>query len=85
MYKIKFKEDVYVLHIVFTLYESRKLPVHFQIMITGRPISILTVNPDDTFCLDEDALRSVLNKQEVNDKPVCLIPVAGTEFEFVYI
>jgi len=46
-------------------------------MIIGRPISILTVNPDDTFCLDEDALRSVLNKPEVKDKPVCMIPVAG--------
>ena len=79
MYKIEFKEDVYVIHIIFKLYESRKIPVHFQIMITGTPISILTVNPDDTFCLDEDALRSVLNKPEVKDKPVCLIPVAGTQ------
>ena len=79
MCKIEFVEDLYVIHIFLTLYESRKLPVHFQIMIIGRPISILTVNPDDTFCLDEDALRSVLNKPEVKDKPVCLIPVAGTQ------
>ena len=56
---------------------------HFPIMVTGRPVPILTVNPDDTFCLDEDALRSVLNKPEVKDKPVCLIPVAGTYLRLI--
>ena len=45
--------------------------------LRGKPVSILTINSDETFTLDEDALRSVLNNKNVRNKPVCLVPVAG--------
>jgi len=45
--------------------------------VSGKPVSILTLNPDDSFTLDEAALRTVLTHADIKDKPVCLVPVAG--------
>ena len=51
---------------------------NFQIMsLPGKPVSILTINPDESFTLDEDALKTVLSSNEIKNKPICLVPVAG--------
>ncbi|XP_035687248.1 atlastin-2-like isoform X1 [Branchiostoma floridae] len=46
--------------------------------LNGRPIPVVLVNSDDhTFELDEDALRSVLLKEHIQDKKVVVVSVAG--------
>ena len=46
----------------------------------GKPVSILTINTDESFTLDEEALKTVLSSKEIKNKPVCLVPVAGKFF-----
>jgi len=45
--------------------------------LPGRPVSILTINQDESFTLDEEALKTVLTENNIKNKPVCIIPVAG--------
>ena len=51
----------------------------FQIMsLEGHPVTIITLDEDEKLNLDEAALKSVLNQPELKDRPVCLLPIAGT-------
>ncbi|XP_019627456.1 PREDICTED: atlastin-2-like [Branchiostoma belcheri] len=46
--------------------------------LNGRPIPVVLANSDDhTFELDEEALRSVLLKDHIQDKKVVVVSVAG--------
>jgi len=48
--------------------------------MVGRPVQIVKINDEDaehTFTLDEEALQEILNKDEIRDKPVCVVAVAG--------
>jgi len=48
--------------------------------MVGHAVQIVKINDEDTehsFTLDEDALKGILDKPEVKDKPVCVIAVAG--------
>jgi len=45
--------------------------------LRGKPVPILTINSDESFTLDEEALSSVLNNRNIKNKPVCIVPVAG--------
>ena len=49
-------------------------------MSEGRPVTIITVDEDEKLNLDVAALESVLNQPELKDRPVCLLPIAGTFF-----
>lgn len=47
---------------------------------TGRPVQIVKIDDESethNFILDEEALNQILNKEEIRDKPVCIISVAG--------
>jgi len=51
-------------------------------MPTGedRPVQIVKIDDESethNFILDEDALNEILNKDEIRDKPICIISVAG--------
>ena len=48
-----------------------------EMSLPGRPVSILTINQDESFTLDEEALKTVLTENNIKNKPVCIIPVAG--------
>jgi len=46
----------------------------------GRPVQIVKIDDESethNFILDEEALNQILNKEEIRDKPVCIISVAG--------
>ena len=65
----------------FTFEASYDWQHNFQKMsLPGKPVSILTINPDESFTLDEDALKTVLSSKEIKNKPICLVPVAGQFF-----
>ena len=49
-------------------------------MSEGHPVTIITVDEDEKLTLDVAALESVLNQAELRDRPVCLLPIAGTFF-----
>jgi atlastin len=45
-----------------------------------RPVQIVKINDEDaehSFTLDEDALSEILNNDDIRDKPVCILAVAG--------
>ena len=45
-----------------------------------RPVQIVKIDDESeehNFILDEDALNDILNKDNIKDKPVCIISVAG--------
>jgi len=45
-----------------------------------RPVQIVKIDDESethNFILDEDALNEILNKDEIKDKPICIISVAG--------
>ena len=44
----------------------------------GHPVTIITLDEDEKLNLDLVALGSVLNQPELKDRPVCLLPIAGT-------
>ena len=47
---------------------------------TGRPVQIVKIDDESethNFILDEEALNQILNKEEIRDKPVCIISVSG--------
>jgi atlastin len=43
----------------------------------GEPIQIVKVNKDHSLALEEEALKKILLKDEVKDKPVVVVSVAG--------
>ncbi|KAA0195742.1 hypothetical protein HAZT_HAZT003733 [Hyalella azteca] len=46
--------------------------------MSGHPVPIVVQNKETReFELDEEALRGVLLRPEVGDKPVCVVAVAG--------
>ena len=45
-----------------------------------RPVQIVKIDDESeehNFILDEGALNDILNKDNIRDKPVCIISVAG--------
>ena len=51
-------------------------------MVPGghRPVQIVKIDDDSethNFILDEEALNEILNKDNIRDKPVCILSVAG--------
>jgi len=45
-----------------------------------RPVQIVKIDDENeahNFILDEDALNEILNRDEIRDKPICIISVAG--------
>ena len=50
----------------------------------GEAVQIVKISEDEehTFYLDEEALTRVLCQDEIKDKPVCLLSVAGTLLGF---
>ena len=45
--------------------------------LSGRPLQIVVAKDDHTFELDENILKSVLLRDEIKNKKVVLISVAG--------
>lgn len=43
----------------------------------GRPVHVVVAHPDHTFELDEEALEEILMKDEVKDRSVVVVSVAG--------
>ena len=41
--------------------------------LPGKPVSILKINPDESFTLDEDALNTVLSSNEIKNKSIGVI------------
>ena len=50
--------------------------------LEGHPVTIITLDEDEKLNLDLVALESVLNQPELKDRPVCLLPIAGTLLPF---
>lgn len=50
---------------------------HYEDEDTGRPIQIILAHPDHTFELDEDALAKILLQDEIKDRSVVVVSVAG--------
>ena len=48
-----------------------------EIQDSGRPIQIVVSHSDHTFELDEDALANILLQDEVKDRSVVVVSVAG--------
>ena len=50
----------------------------------GEAVQIVKISEDEehTFYLDEEALTRVLCQDEIKDKPVCILSVAGRLFLF---
>ena len=46
--------------------------------LKGHPVTIITLDDEEKLHLDLAALESVLNQPELKDRPVCLLPIAGT-------
>lgn len=43
----------------------------------GRPVQVVLAHPDHTFELDEDALSEILLQDDVKDRSVVVVSVAG--------
>ena len=52
---------------------------------SGKAVSILTINDDNSFALDEAALKNILTSADIKDKPLCIIPVAGGCVQIIII
>ena len=53
----------------------------------GKAIQIVKIDDESEthkFFLDEEALNDILNKDNIRDKPICIISVAGTTFSVAY-
>ena len=53
----------------------------------GKAIQIVKIDDESEthkFFLDEEALNDILNKDNIRDKPICIISVAGTTFSVTY-
>ena len=49
-----------------------------------RAVQIVKIDDESEthdFILDEEALNNILNKDHLRDKPICIISVAGENFE----
>ena len=47
-----------------------------------RPVQIVKIDDDSethNFILDEEALNEILNKDNIRDKPICILSVAGQD------
>ena len=45
-----------------------------------RPVQVVKIDDESeehNFILDEEALNEILNKDNIKDKPICIISVAG--------
>ena len=55
----------------------------------GRAVQIVKIDDESEthkFFLDEEALNDILNKDNIRDKPICIISVAGKDrFSFPFI
>ena len=67
------------------------LKLRFQNNLTGinmgKAIQIVKIDDESEthkFFLDEEALNDILNKDNIRDKPICIISVAGTTFSVAY-
>lgn len=50
-----------------------------RLKMLGSPVQVVKINDDDhSFTLDEEALNNILNRDEVKDKPLAVVSVAGT-------
>ena len=50
-------------------------------MPEDRPVQIVKIDDESeahNFILDEDALNEILNRDEIRDKPICILSVAGS-------
>ena len=50
--------------------------------IMGRAVQIVKIDDESEthkFFLDEEALNNILNKDNIRDKPICIISVAGKD------
>lgn len=56
--------------------ESKEPPKQHYDM-TPRPIQIVLANEDHTFSLDEDALAEILIRDDIKDRNVVVVSVAG--------
>jgi len=57
---------------------ERIAPMHAQKnMDEGRPVQVVLAHPDHTFELDEDALSEILLHDDVKDRNVVVVSVAG--------
>lgn len=43
----------------------------------GRPVQVVLAHPDHTFELDEDALSDILLQDDIKDRSVVVVSVAG--------
>ena len=47
-----------------------------------RPVQIVKIDDESethNFILDEEALNEILNKDNIRDKPICILSVAGRD------
>ena len=47
-----------------------------------RPVQIVQIDEDSethNFILDDEALNEILNKDNIRDKPICILSVAGQD------
>ena len=53
----------------------------------GKAVQIVKIDDESEthkFFLDEEALNEILNKDNIRDKPICIISVAGSAFALAY-
>jgi len=50
--------------------------------LSGHPVQIITINDEEhTFELDEEAMGKILNDNNIRDKPICVVSVAGKNYK----
>lgn len=57
--------------------DESKEPAKQHHDMTPRPIQIVLANEDHTFSLDEDALAEILLRDDIKDRHVVVVSVAG--------
>lgn len=50
---------------------------NFQVNMSAIPVQIVQTEEDHTFTLDDEALAEILNKNDVKDRAVVVVSVAG--------
>lgn len=46
--------------------------------LTGRPVQLISINDENhSYVLNEEALQTLFNDENVREKPVCVVSVAG--------
>ena len=47
--------------------------------LLGEAVQIVSIDESDhSFILDEIALNKIVNQEDIKDKPICVLSVAGT-------